>query len=123
MARSGVTRAQENRAIRQEALREQLEGKGLMQQAIEIANKLEDLTITLEAVEVQRLKASADTKMKLVAKYMPDMKSVEHSGEINTNDPSEMSDSAIISRLAELESGRDASKGNTKAKDSQKVTH
>jgi len=123
MAGSGKSRANENRAIRQEALREQLASKGLMQQAIEISNKLEDLDIKLEPSDAQRLKSAADIKMKLVAKYMPDMKSIEHGGEINVNDPSSMSDKEIITRLAELEGGGVVTQGDIKQTDSKKVTH
>jgi len=74
------TRAQQNRAIRQEALREQLSAKGLLQQVIEIAEKLSDLDKELDPLKVQRLKASADLKIKLVAKYLPDLKSTELTG-------------------------------------------
>jgi len=117
MASNGRSRADENKSIRQEALREQLASKGLMQQAIEIANKLEDLNIDLEPADAHRLKASADIKMKLVAKYMPDMKSVEHSGEIATNDATELSDSQLLNIATS------GSTGTTKQANSKKVTH
>ena len=81
MARSGQSRAEANRAIRQQALREQLAGKGLLQQAIEISEKLGDLNKELDANQISRLRAAGDLKMKLVAKYLGDVKSVELTGE------------------------------------------
>ena len=32
-------------------------------------------------MELQRLKVVVDTKLKLITKYLPDLKSVEHSGD------------------------------------------
>lgn len=81
MARSGVSRAQENKAIRQKALREQLAAQGHHQHVNDIIDKLQDLDSELDANQVTRLKAAADLKMKLIAKYLGDMKAVEVSGE------------------------------------------
>jgi hypothetical protein len=59
-----------------------------LQHVIDIAGKLSDLNIELDASEVQRLKAAADLKMGLIKKTLPDLKSVdiegniEHSGEM-----------------------------------------
>ena len=50
----GVSKANANRAIRQEALRESLSAGGHIQHVVDI-----------------------DTKLKLVSKYLPDVKSVE----------------------------------------------
>lgn len=77
MKTKGVSRANENRAIRQEALRDSLEAGGHIQHVIKICKVLDDLTSPLEAVEVQRLKVVIDTKLKLIGKYLPDTKSVE----------------------------------------------
>jgi hypothetical protein len=77
MAGSGVTRAQENKKIRAEALREQLRAKGLMQHVIETAEKLADLTIPLESNDIQRLKAANDARLALVKKYLPDLKQTD----------------------------------------------
>lgn len=76
----GTTRAQANRALRQEALRDQLAAKGLVQQVIESAEKLSDLAQPLEPNEVNRLKAANDARLALIKKYLPDLKSSEITG-------------------------------------------
>lgn len=73
-----TTRAQRNRQIRQEALREQLATGGHIQYAIDLADKLNDAA---DSFEVQKYKAAFDARMKLVGKYLPDMKSTEISTE------------------------------------------
>ena len=73
----GMTRAQMNKSVRQKALREQLEGQGHVQHVVEILNKISDL----DSMDLQRLKVVVDTKLKLITKYLPDLKSVEHSGD------------------------------------------
>lgn len=74
-----ATVAAKNKKIREEALREQLRQKGLHTQVIDIANKLHDQHLALESSHVQALKAAAEIKLKLINKYMPDLKAVEHS--------------------------------------------
>ncbi len=82
MPASGNSRANENRKIRQEALREFLSKKCSVEQVIDIANKLEDLSgLPMDSTEVQRLKSAADIKGKLINKYLPDVKSIELTGE------------------------------------------
>jgi len=76
----GTTAAHKNRAIRQEALREQLSNQGHVQHVTEIAQKLTNLEGELDPVQVQRLKAAADIKLKLIGKYLGDVKAVEISG-------------------------------------------
>jgi hypothetical protein len=85
----GTTAANKNRAIRQEALREQLSQQGHVQHVTEIAQKLTNLEGELDPVQVTRLKAAADIKLKLTAadiklkligKYLGDVKAVEVSG-------------------------------------------
>lgn len=77
-----MTRAQQNRAIRQEALREQLEAQGHVQYVVEIATKLREPEEgkNLESTDVTRLKAAADIHLKLIDKYLPSLKATEHSG-------------------------------------------
>tara|TARA_S200002703_G_scaffold1223_3_gene2087 strand:+ start:9191 stop:9478 length:288 start_codon:yes stop_codon:yes gene_type:complete len=76
-----MTRAQKMRAERQEALREYLSSRGLVEYVIDLAEKIEE-----PGSDVQSLKASADIRMKLINKYLPDMKFVEgdlsHAAEI-----------------------------------------
>jgi hypothetical protein len=66
-----------SRAIRQEALRASLEAGGHIQHVLEICKDLDDLTIEMDAIAVQRKRAVIDTKMKIIGKYLPDTKSVE----------------------------------------------
>lgn len=72
-----MTRAQHNRAIRQEALREQLSNQGHLQHAVEIATKFAQLPKD----EQDAHKVKFDMHMRLVNKYLPDIKAVEHTGE------------------------------------------
>jgi len=76
----GASIAAKNRAVRKEALREQLAAKGLLQHVIEISEKLSDLDTQLEPSEVTRLGKAAELQLSLVKKYLPDLKAVEHSG-------------------------------------------
>ena len=78
---SGVTKAAANRKIRQDALREQLSQQKLVEKVVDIARKLEDLANNMDGLQVQRLKAAADINQRLINKYLPDLKSTEHTGE------------------------------------------
>lgn len=75
--KSGISRADENKSIRQEALRESLCAGGHIQHVLDICKDLDDLTIEMDSTAVQRKRAVIDTKMKLIGKYLPDLKSVE----------------------------------------------
>ena len=48
---------------------------------VEILDKISDLDSSLDSMDLQRLKVVVDTKLKLITKYLPDLKSVEHSGD------------------------------------------
>jgi hypothetical protein len=76
----GRTRAMENRAIRQEALREQLSKQKHIEQVVDIATKLGDLDNELDPATASRLKASAEIRLKLIGKYLGDVRAVELSG-------------------------------------------
>jgi|AOAMet_66_BLW_10_1038536.scaffolds.fasta_scaffold09219_2 hypothetical protein len=71
------TRAQLNRGVRQEALREQLSNQGHLQHVIDMVDKLQNLDTPLEALDVTRIKAAIDSKLKLIGKYLPDMRHIE----------------------------------------------
>ena len=71
------TVASKNRRVRQEALREQLSKGKHVEHVIDIARKLYEPETALETIDVQRLKAAADIKLKLINKYIPDLKAVE----------------------------------------------
>jgi len=81
---AGGSRAEENRAIRQEELRAKLSAGKHIEHVIENANKLQELTIPLEPAEVNRLKAASDIKLKLINKYLPDVKQIELSGSVDS---------------------------------------
>ncbi len=69
--------AAKNRRVRQEALRDQLSAMGLVQHVIDTAEKLNDETIEIDQLMVSRYKIVIDTKLKLIAKYLPDLKQTE----------------------------------------------
>jgi len=98
----GATVAAKNRKVRQEALREQLSAQGHVQHVIDIANKLTDQYINLETSQIQALRAAADIKLKLIGKYLPDLKAMELS-----NDPDSpvngMTDTELANRIKALE--------------------
>jgi len=76
------TRAQENRAIRQEALREQLSKQKHMEHVVDSIRKVEELKDDdLSSLELQRYKLIIDTRLSLMKKYLPDVKQVELVGE------------------------------------------
>ncbi len=79
--KQGESRANSNKRLRQEALRESLSAGGHVEHVIEIANKLTTLDSALENTDIQRLKAGADIKLKLIGKYLPDLKATEHSSD------------------------------------------
>ena len=75
-----ATPAAKNKRIRQEAMREQLRAKGLETHVIETAKKLYNEGADLSPSHIQALKASADLRLKLINKYLPDLKATELSG-------------------------------------------
>lgn len=84
----GNSRAAENKRIRQDALREQLAAKGLAQQVVEAATKIAQLSTDnipedqrLTPDDINRLKIASELRLKLVNKYLPDLKSTELSGD------------------------------------------
>ena len=74
------TRAQENRKIRQEALRDQLSAQGHLQHILDITDKLQEPDNKIEPAMVARYDIVIKTKIKLLAKYLPDLKAVELTG-------------------------------------------
>jgi len=81
MARTEVNLS---RQIRQESLRELLEKQGHLQHILKLADDLAGLDTELDALQIQRLRAVIDTKLKLLNKYLPDLKAVEVSGTLDT---------------------------------------
>ena len=83
--RSGQSRANQNKAIKQEALREYLANRGKLDYIIDNVEKLEDLLTPLDAGEVVRIKAATDVRVKLLDKYLPSLKSTELTGKDGTD--------------------------------------
>ena len=70
------TRAQLNKAIRQEALRQQLAAQKHHEYVSESIKKIEELSASGDAseFEIKKWKAAAELRLKLVNKYLPDLK-------------------------------------------------
>lgn len=81
MPKSGQSRAAANREIRREALREQLSNQKHVEKVVDSIEKLEDLNVNLEQVEVTRLTKAIDHRLSLIKKFLPDVKTVEHTGD------------------------------------------
>ena len=104
------TRAQQNRGIRQEAIREQLAAGGHIQHVIDISNKLQQLKEELDSSEVTRLKAAADIKLKLIDKYLASLQSVESKVTTTNKAPKEMTDAELDERIAAASAGEETEK-------------
>lgn len=76
-----ATRAQKNRAVRQEALREQLSSQKLLEHVLDLSRKMADPVQDIPSEMVTRYKIAIDTNLKLVNKYLPDLKATEITGE------------------------------------------
>lgn len=81
MDSKGKDRKSVNRAIRQEELRLKLQAGGHLQHVIENVKKLQDLNIDMDNVAVRRLDVANNAHLKLIGKYLPDLKSTELTGE------------------------------------------
>jgi len=77
------TRAQQNRAVRQEALREWLSKKCTAQHFVDNLKKIEGLDVGSQTFgnELNKLKTANDQRIKIMTKYLPDLKSTEMTGE------------------------------------------
>lgn len=73
------------KSYRQEELRNKLAAGGHIQHVTGLLDKLEDETQEIEHKQIQRLKIVIDTKMKFIDKYLPNLKAIELSGEIDQN--------------------------------------
>jgi len=84
------TRAQQNRAVRQDALREWLSKKCTAQHLVDNLVKIEALDPESKTFtnELNKLKIANDQRIKIITKYLPDLKAVELTGE--GGDPIEM---------------------------------
>ena len=78
---SGLSAADRNRRLRQEALREQLSNYKLVEKVVDINDKIQDLGQDLPPEHVARLKIAMDVNLKLINKYLPDLKQTELIGD------------------------------------------
>lgn len=79
--------AAKNKKIRQDALREQLAAKGLVQKVLDTADKFDERSKGMESNEIQALKAATDIRLRLINKYLPDLKAVEITGSDDEDAP------------------------------------
>jgi hypothetical protein len=70
------------RAVRQEALREQLAGQKHIEHVVDIIDKLRDEKNDVSQEMLTRYKMVIDAKLRLISKYCPDLKAIEMSGEL-----------------------------------------
>ena len=83
MAKQGQTIKQANRAVRQETLREWLSQKCTTQHLVDNIQKIEALDDTSETFvnQLNKLKTANEQRLKVMNKYLPDLKSTEITGE------------------------------------------
>lgn len=79
-----ANRAARNRRVRQQALRDQLANQGHIQHVIDIVQEINDEDKPLDQLMIQRKKIVIDTKLKLINKYLPDVKVEEFVDETET---------------------------------------
>lgn len=99
------TRAQQNRFIRQEALRDQLAAQKHHEKLVEIAKKLGELEVKenkdLDTTAVVRLKAAAEIHKGLVDKYLPSLKQSDSTITMDAT-VHNATDAELDARLAEI---------------------
>jgi len=93
--KDSTTAKNRNRKLRQDNLRESLAKGKHIQHVIEISDKLLDVKKELDQIQVTRLKAAADIKLKLIDKYLPGLKQVELSGGITIDDIRDKTDEEL----------------------------
>jgi hypothetical protein len=73
------TRAQTNRQIRKEALRDYVKERGSVQYLFDLIDKIEGLDSNSQVFsqDLQKYKAALDARIKMIGKYMPDLKAQE----------------------------------------------
>jgi hypothetical protein len=74
MPASGVSRAAKIRQERRDSLRELLRQQGHEQHVLVMLDKLQNLDSEIDQLTISRLSKAIDTRMKLIAKYLPDDK-------------------------------------------------
>ncbi len=75
------TPAARRRAVHREALIEYISKQKLVNHIVKVAAKLGDETVDIPPEMVTRYKVAIDANLKLISKYLPDVRSVELTGE------------------------------------------
>ncbi len=73
---SGLNRLDRNRAVRQQAMREQLAKQGHLQHAVDLIGQIRDLSVELEPIQAKRLEIALNGHLKLISLYIPAAKEV-----------------------------------------------
>lgn len=73
--------ATRRRQAHREEVLEKLRNAGLIQKVLEDADKLANESIDIDSVMAGRIKAANDLRLKMVSKWLPDVKAVEVTGE------------------------------------------
>jgi len=73
------------KGIRQSELRDKLRAGGHLQQVVLNIGKIDKLKVTSKTFKnsLEKLKATTDYQLKLVNKYLPDLRSTELTGDLN----------------------------------------
>ena len=72
-----ATVAAKNRKVRQDALREMLSKKCTVEQVLNNVMKMETQGASMEGQELTALKYATDARLKLINKYLPELKASE----------------------------------------------
>ncbi len=83
MAGDKTIQKYKNKRMRQENLRDQLAAQGHVQHVIDIVDELNNDEKDMDQLVVQRKKIVIDTKLKLIGKYLPDLKAIEVEGNLS----------------------------------------
>ena len=75
--RNSATPKAKRMAIDKECLKRYLSENNRIRQIIDNIEKLEDVTVAMDSVEVSRLNSAIGARLSLLKKYLPDEKSVE----------------------------------------------
>ena len=75
--KDSTTSANKRRAVNKEELRRYLSENNKVRQIIDNIVKLENVTVSMEQVEVTRINSAISHRLALLKKYLPDEKSIE----------------------------------------------
>ena len=102
----GISRADANRMLRQEALREQLSAQGHEQHIVEISDIFRDLTRELDSSDIQRLLAASENHRAMLSKYLPDLKQSDSTITMDAR-ITDATDAELDARLAQALAARE----------------